>query len=230
MAPSARRTRARVADGGSGGDDAHRFSHGGERARVIDEGHIAPRYERSSPARSGSVVGSTSLRAPRIYASARAWSAPTVVIPARTSRSTRSSGLLLAHPHAVPELQRALVVGPRIRVRVHGVSCQAGLDRRFERPREVVGRVPVVGELGRPGRPAVEPCCGGQRRRKRRVEPGSLAGEQVVIDGLADECVTKGVALASAATSLGTRTWLATASRSGASSCRRPRPRPLQAG
>ena len=68
-------------------------------------------------------------------------------------------------------------------------------DPRVERARQVVRRLPVVGELGGPGRVGLRRRLVGQRPRERGVEPGPLARQQLAVDGLLDEGMAKGISL-----------------------------------
>ena len=55
----------------------------------------------------------------------------------------------------VPQLERVLEVLPRFGRGVERLGRDARLDPRVERPRQVVRGLPVIGDLGRPGRVAL---------------------------------------------------------------------------
>ena len=96
--------------------------------------------------------------------------------------------------HAVPELDRALVVGVGLGEggQPHGVGAR--LRRGGERGRQVVGGEPVVGELGgHAGGGDRQPGVGLQRTRQRGVQRPALAGQQVVGQRLAHERVAEAI-------------------------------------
>ncbi len=96
-----------------------------------------------------------------------------------------------------PELERALEMALGLGRRVAGHDLLRGLERGVERPREVERGVPVVGEHRRGGElRAGQAAVGGQRLAEGGVEPGSLPGQQVVVERGAGERVAEGVAAA----------------------------------
>ena len=115
---------------------------------------------------------------PSLAAAAAARSTSGRVIPARSAASgTRS------HRASASSSCRSASPGAWTRCASH-----ARRHRGRERPRQVVRAVPVAGELGlrRRGVGLHRPC-------QRRVQRGPLAGQQVLVDRLADERVPEGV-------------------------------------
>ena len=90
-------------------------------------------------------------------------------------------GALVRVRHLAPQVERSLVLAYRLGIRV-APFCGTGGDHRCrERPRQLVRRVPVMGQLGCPCR---APGARLQRARERGMQAGPLAGEQVVVDRL----------------------------------------------
>ena len=104
-----------------------------------------------------------------------------------------AAGPRLGVGDVVPQLDRALVLRLRLGEGIARLVGIARRDRRLEGARQVVGRVPVVGELG--GARRVTARAGLERPREGRVQPGALARQQVVVDRLLEQRVPEGVAL-----------------------------------
>ena len=84
---------------------------------------------------------------------------------------------------AIPDLERALVVQPRIRERAKLLCRGPGADRGGERLRHLPRRVPVVGELrGAGGLRSREVGMLAQRPGEPQMVASPLAGQQVCID------------------------------------------------
>jgi len=93
-----------------------------------------------------------------------------------------------------PDLQRPLEVPQRLGRSVTGGQLRR-LDRRLERPRQVVGRPPVQRERRGDGDvPAGERGIGRQRLAVRGVDPHPLARKRVAVDGIARQCMAEEVA------------------------------------
>ncbi len=92
--------------------------------------------------------------------------------------------------HAVPQLERALVERRRLAVGVHPLGGLACPHRPLERGGLVAGRRVVVSDGGRVVGAFVLLLDAGQRE----VQLGALAGQQVVRDHLAEQCVAHPVA------------------------------------
>ena len=114
---------------------------------------------------------------------ASAASRSTRPIPARRSASAT----------LVPQLQRALVVGDGLREREARLGRDRRRDRRLERARQVMGRVPVIGDLGGMGGVTVPARLQGLREGRVKARP--LARQQVVVDHLLEQRVAERVAL-----------------------------------
>ena len=104
-----------------------------------------------------------------------------------------AAGPRLGVGDVVPQLDRALVLRLRLGEGVARRVGIAGRDRRLERARQVVGREPVVGELGRA--PGIAPGARLEGPGEGRVQPGPLTGQEVVVDRLLEERVAECVAL-----------------------------------
>ncbi len=103
-----------------------------------------------------------------------------------------------AHPglgvgDVIPEVDRPLVLIDGLRVCVPRLGRGSGRDRRFERTWQVMGRVPVVGQLRGMGRVASGSRL--ERPGERRVQTRPLARQQVVVDRLLQQGVPERVAL-----------------------------------
>ena len=85
--------------------------------------------------------------------------------PARGPRAPARARRLVWHPLTRTWRQLRGQPGPTLRAPAGGRGPRAS----------------GAGGCARKERLVVEPCCGGQRRRKRRVEPGSLAGEHGIM-------------------------------------------------
>ena len=93
-----------------------------------------------------------------------------------------------------PDLEGPLEVTQRLGRRVTGGQLRR-LDRRLERPRQVVGRPPVQRERRGDGDvPAGERRIGRQRLAVRGVDPHPLARKRVAVDGVARERMAEHVA------------------------------------
>ena len=93
-----------------------------------------------------------------------------------------------------PDLERPLEVPQRLGRRVAGGQLRR-LDRRLERPRQVVRRPPVQRERRGDGDvPAGERRIGRQRLAVRGVDPHPLARKRVAVDGVARERMAEHVA------------------------------------
>jgi len=104
------------------------------------------------------------------------------------------AGALGGVRHALPQRERVLEVPQRLAVGVDALRLDAGRHRRPERPRQVVRRAPVAGELGghaRRGEIAEQRRVALDRLAQRRVQRGPLARQQVLVDRLADERVAE---------------------------------------
>ena len=130
-------------------------------------------------------------RSPPAAARSRAPDSKPSLAAAAAARSTvrpRHPRALGRVGHAVPQRQRVLELPQRLAGRVDALRLHARRHRRRERPRQVVRAVPVAGELGLRRR-----GVGLHRPRQRRVQRGPLAGQQVLVDRLADERVAERV-------------------------------------
>jgi len=80
--------------------------------------------------------------------------------------------------HPIPQLQGALVVPVGLGQGDTTLCRCTGLDRRRQRPLQIAGRLPVVGELGRHrGTGATRPAgLGREGVGQRGVQPGPLTG------------------------------------------------------
>ena len=103
------------------------------------------------------------------------------------------AGPRLGVGNVVPQVDRPLVLRLRLGEGIAGLVGVARRDRRLERARQVVGRVPVVGELRGTRRVAERARL--ERPRERGVQPGALARQQVVVDRLLEQRVPEGIAL-----------------------------------
>ena len=100
------------------------------------------------------------------------------------------AGVALAARRVRQQLERLLVVLGGLVGTAHGRGLVAGPDGGAQCGVEVVGEAGVPGQLGgRPGCAAV-----GQRSGVLGVQPDPLAGQQVVVDGLAEQGVPERVA------------------------------------
>ncbi len=97
-----------------------------------------------------------------------------------------------------PQLERALDVRECFGIRVHALGLMGGIERRAQRASSVVRGVPVPRQLaGQRGRAAFAPLgMLGEQLGEPGVEPYPLAGEQVVVHGLAHERMPEQVRLA----------------------------------
>ena len=146
---------------------------------------------RSAPAASASASrSSATARAaskPSSAAAARARSTSSAACPAR-SRGVR---------HAVPQRERVLEVAQRLAVGVaRARAATPAATDAAERPRQVVRAVPVAGELGGTVAAGASPSSSGRARSPAPSAACSavpLAGQQVLVDRLADERVAEGV-------------------------------------
>ena len=93
-----------------------------------------------------------------------------------------------------PQLQDPLVLGEGLREGVAPLRRDARDGRGLESARQVVRRIPVIGQLGRAGRVAAGARL--ERPRERGVQSRPLPGQQVVVDRLLEQRVAEGVALA----------------------------------
>ena len=102
---------------------------------------------------------------------------------------------------AVPDVERVVEVPLGLRERGDPCRGAAGLDRRREGCAELVGGLPVVGELrGRDrGALARQVRSAGQRTGDRGVEAGALARQDVRVQDLAQQRVAERVCIAAAA-------------------------------
>ena len=108
--------------------------------------------------------------------------------------AARHPGRLLRLGHPLPQGERLVVVPVRLGRRAEPLGFVAGPDGGGERPRDVVAGQAVLGQLGQGSRHG-QPLLLGQQRAHRAVQPGSLAREQVTVDGLAQQGVPEHVAL-----------------------------------
>ena len=109
------------------------------------------------------------------------------------------AGLSLGVRDAPPDLQGPLEVPAGLGGREPGHRLPAGLHRRRQRPRQVVGGVPVDGERG--GHRCVvagQPRVAVEGLGVGRVQLGALAGKQVFVDGVPGQGVPERVAAARA--------------------------------
>ena len=88
----------------------------------------------------------------------------------------------------------APAAGPAPRTRTAGRPSSAARSARDQRPRVVVRGVPVVGDLGRGAAHRDQVRLGLDRLGVAGVQPGVLAGQQVVVHRLADQRVPELVA------------------------------------
>ena len=93
--------------------------------------------------------------------------------------------------HLLPELEHPLQEPGRLGVRVAPARLAGGDPRGDERLRVVVRGVPVVGDLGRGAAGRDEVRRGLDRGGVAGVQPGVLAGQQVVVHRLADQRVAE---------------------------------------
>ena len=96
----------------------------------------------------------------------------------------------------LPQLQRALQQLGGVGLGVRGGRGVGRADRRAQRLGLVAGAVEVVGDRRREARAAVAGQPRLQRARHGAVQLGALAGQQVVVDDLAQQDVAEGVAVA----------------------------------
>ena len=106
--------------------------------------------------------------------------------------------LRLVHPGlggglaaALPQLEGPLELALGLGEGVGALGGQAGPDRRREGPLQVVGGVPVPGELG--GQPRVVAVPGRQGGREPGVQAGPLPRQQLGVDRLLDQGVPEPV-------------------------------------
>ena len=96
--------------------------------------------------------------------------------------------------NARPELERAIQQPCRLAIGVHPLHGASRGERRGEGPGLVAGGVVVVGDPGR-GPGPVAPRGGPlERMRRGQVKLRALAGQQIVVEHLAQEGVAEGVA------------------------------------
>ena len=95
---------------------------------------------------------------------------------------------------ALPQRQGQVIVPVRLGRRGQPLGLPAGLDRGGEGGRDVVASQRVVGKLGGGARDLLQPAFVGQQLSQRAVQPGALAGQQVGVDGLAQQSVPEGQA------------------------------------
>ena len=149
------------------------------------------------PASTGSVSGSTSSTASRMYATARSKRPDICGDVARVPQQAH-----VAHAgergrvgHLIPQRQRGFGVLQRLRVRVHLLGRARGLQRGRQRAPLVVGRRPVADELARELRRVTVVPIGFALELvgDRDVEPHALAREEILVDGLVHERVPEAV-------------------------------------
>ena len=131
----------------------------------------------SSPARIGSASASTSRIAAWMWATARAgsWKRATLAASGQEVDPV-APGPGLGVGDLVPQVDRSFELVERLGERIAGRGVLAGHDRRFERAREVVRGVPVIGQLGRVGGIAVRGRASSVRAKaacSRVRSPGS---------------------------------------------------------
>ena len=109
-------------------------------------------------------------------------------------RGVVDPGQRLGVGHARPQLQRALVEARGLAVGVHLLGRVARAHGGGEPRRLVAGGQVVVGDARRePGVAALLLHAVLERARERQVQLGVLAGQQVVVDDLAQQRVAEGV-------------------------------------
>ena len=108
-------------------------------------------------------------------------------------RHAVGAGALLRVGHAVPQLECALEQRLRLAVRVHALGGRGGADRPLERLGLLAAGGVVVGDRGGQDRAFafLEPVP--QRLGEPQVQGRPLAGQQVVVDDLAQQCVAESV-------------------------------------